>query len=70
MRIIKREKIPEEKEIEISCSNCKSLLSAKCSEGKLAYGLDPTYIYYFKCPVCFKTFSVDTMKFDKEKNDG
>lgn len=64
MKIIKVGKKPEDKEYEFTCPKCKSILSAKLSEGKITYDQRDGNFVTFICIICNSNCYVD-LKFFK-----
>lgn len=63
MEIIKRGKIPEEKEAEGTCHNCGTVIRAKRSEGKTIYDQRDGDYVRLACPVCTQTITITLSKF-------
>jgi predicted RNA-binding Zn-ribbon protein involved in translation (DUF1610 family) len=63
MEIVKRGKIPEEKEAEWTCKKCSSVIRAKRSEGRFHDDCRNESAIIFACPVCGEENWIDAGKF-------
>ena len=63
MKIIRHGKIPQEKECQSECHNCKTLFSLTIAEGELVYDQrDGDYIKT-NCPLCSTVICINKDKF-------
>jgi hypothetical protein len=59
MRIIKRGKLPEDKNYEVTCLHCKSIIEFNKKEGQVVFDPRDGNFITFICPVCNNRISTN-----------